>query len=312
MPTTISDVAEAMQIVLTSTANAAARNTRFVRRRSKLTGAAFVQTLTFGWLSNPQATLEELAQTAGTVGVAISPQGLDQRFTPQAAACLLEVLQAAVGRVLTADPVAVPILQRFTGGVTLLDSTTIALPDALAALWPSCTSDTAAKGRSALKLQVRLDLLHGTLHGPCVQAGRSADRSSPMAQASLPKGALHLADLGYFRVGRLRELSDQGVYWLTRVQPRTALYDATGRKLSITTLLAGQKGDVVDLPMRIGKDRLSCRVLAVRVPAAVAATRRKRLQKIIHRRKRQTHPDCWTLTEWTLYVTNVPAELLTV
>src|SRR5439155_1738848 len=83
--------------------------------RSKLTGPAFVQTLTFGWLSNPEATLEDLAQTASTVGVSISPQGLDQRFTPQAAACVLEVLQAAVARVLTADPVAIPILQRFPG-----------------------------------------------------------------------------------------------------------------------------------------------------------------------------------------------------
>jgi hypothetical protein len=313
MPTTLDDVAEALQIVLTSTANTAAWNTGFVRRRSKLTGAAFVQALTFGWLSNPRATLEELAQTAATVGVAISPQGLDQRFTPQAAACLLEVLRAAVARVFAADPVAVPILQRFPGGVDLLDSTTIALPDRLASLWPSCTSQTAAKGRAALKLQVRLDLLHGTLHGPIVEAGRSSDRSASLGQVPLPKGALRLADLGYFRVGRLRELSDQEVYWLTRIQPRTALYDGTGCRQSIATLLEGRTEDVVDVPMQMGHtERLPCRVLAVRVPPAVAATRRKRLLKVIHRRKRQTHPDCWTLTEWTVYATNVPAAMLTV
>src|SRR6266571_3119638 len=69
----LADVAEAMQIVLTSTAEAAACNSGFVQRRSKLTGPAFVQTLTFGWLSNPEATLEDLAQTASTVGVSISP-----------------------------------------------------------------------------------------------------------------------------------------------------------------------------------------------------------------------------------------------
>ena len=261
MSTTIADVAEAMQVVFGSTADAAAWNTGFARRTSKLTGAAFVQALTFGWLSNPRATREELAQTAAIVGVAISPQGLDQRFTPQAAACLLAVLQAAVARVLTADPVAVPILQRFPGGVDLADSTTIPLPDSLALLWPSCTSATAATGRATLKLQVRLDLLHGTLHGPDVQAGRSADRSAPLALAPLPQGALRLADLGYFSVRRLRQLSDQGVYWLTRVQPRTALYDGTAGRLSITTLLAGRAEDVVDRPLRMGHDvRLPCRV----------------------------------------------------
>src|SRR5207249_8679408 len=130
-------------------------NSGFVQRRSKLTGPAFVQTLTFGWLSDPEATLEDLAQTASTVGVPISPQALEQRFTPQAAACLLEVLQAAVARVLTADPVAIPILQRFPGGFTVLDSTTIALPEAFASLWPGCAGATsAAGGRSSLKLQV--------------------------------------------------------------------------------------------------------------------------------------------------------------
>ena len=145
----VADVAEAMQIVLTSTAEAAAGNSGFVQRRSKLTGPAFVQTLTFGWLSNPEATLEDLAQTASTVGVSISPQGLDQRFTPQAAACVLEVLQAAVARVLTADPVAIPILQRFPGGVMILDSTTLALPDPLACQWPSCIRETATSGTAS-------------------------------------------------------------------------------------------------------------------------------------------------------------------
>ena len=189
------------RVVLTRTAEAAAGNTGFVQRRSKLTGPAFVQTLTFGWLSNPEATLEDLAQTANTVGVSISPQGLDQRFTPQAAACLLEVLQAAVARVLTADPVAIPLLQRFPGGVMVLDSTTVSLPDALACQWPSCTSETAANGTASLKLHVRLDLLHGTLHGPVVvqhwvllvSCWSYANRSLAKGAGTVRRHALHLA-----------------------------------------------------------------------------------------------------------------------
>jgi Transposase DDE domain len=305
----LSDVAEAMQIVLTSTAEAAACNSGFVRRRSKLTGPAFVQTLTFGWLSNPEATLEELAQTANTVGVSISPQGLDQRFTPQAAACVLEVLQAAVARVLTADPVAIPILQRFPGGVMILDSTTLALPDPLACQWPSCTKETATSGIASLKLHVRFDLLHGTLQGPVVQAGCSSDKKSPPAQAALPSQALHLADLGYFHIDRLQQLHDEGVHWLTRWLPKTQWLDATGRWGTISTLLAHEQRPAIDIPIQLGKERrLSCRLLAIRAPAAVEAQRRERLQKDIQHRKRQAHPDRWTLTKWTVYVTNVPSE----
>ena len=311
----LSDVAEAMQMVLTSTAEAAAYNSGFVRRRSKLTGSAFVQTLTFGWLSNPEATLEDLAQTANTLGVAISPQGLDQRFTPRAAACVLEVLQAAVARVLTADPVAIPILQRFPGGVMILDSTTLALPDPLACQWPSCTRETAASGTASLKLHVRFDLLHGTLQGPVVQAGRSSDQKSPPAQAALPPRALHLADLSYFNIDHLQQLHQDGAHWLTRLLPKTQLLDATenatGRWGTISTLLAHEKRPALDIPIQLGKERrLSCRLLAIRAPAAVVAQRRKRLQKDIRHRKRQAHPDRWTLTEWTVYVTNVPSELM--
>jgi hypothetical protein len=49
MPTTRRDVAQALPDVLTAVADAAAVETHFVQRRSKRTGAAFVQALTFGW-----------------------------------------------------------------------------------------------------------------------------------------------------------------------------------------------------------------------------------------------------------------------
>jgi hypothetical protein len=314
MAAILAEVAEALPIVFTSTANAAADRTGFVQRASKLTGAAFVQAVTFGWLANPQATLEELAQAAGTVGVPLSPQALAQRFTPQAAACLLEVLQAAVARVLTADPVAIPILQRFPGGFTVLDSTTILLPEALASLWPGCAgARSAAGGRSSLKLQVRWDLLHGSLHGPFVHAGRSSDRRSPLALAALPQGTFHLADGSYFRVARLQQLSAAGVSWWSRLLPRTVLYVGERPAPTIAGLLDQAPTDVVDLPVRMGKDRrLPCRLVAVRVSPEVAAQRRQRLQQTIRRRHRQTHPDSWTFTQWTVYVTNVPATQLTV
>src|ERR671936_2223753 len=93
--TTVPQLAQTLQSVFTSTADAAARATGFVQRRSKLTGAAFVQALVFGWLANPHASLAALAQAAAVAGVTISPQGLDQRCG-EAAAFLEAVLAAAV------------------------------------------------------------------------------------------------------------------------------------------------------------------------------------------------------------------------
>jgi len=72
--TTIPQVARAMREILTTTAAEAGRATRFVQRTSPLNGATFSQTLVFGFLGNPQATLEELTPTAAALGIEISPQ----------------------------------------------------------------------------------------------------------------------------------------------------------------------------------------------------------------------------------------------
>ena len=125
----IEQVADALQDVFGSVAQDLARDTRFVQRESKLGGAHFVQTLVFTYLANPDATLAELSQTAAALGVAITAEGLTQRFSAEAATFLQEVLAAAVTRTLAADPLAIPLLERFAG-VFLEESTSIVLPDA--------------------------------------------------------------------------------------------------------------------------------------------------------------------------------------
>ena len=160
--TTVPQLSQTLQRVFTTTAEAAARTTGFVQRRSKLSGAAFVQALVFGWLADPHASLSALTQAAAVAGVAISPQGLDQRCGEAAAAFLGTVLNAAVQAVVAAEPVAIPLLQRFSA-VVLLDCTTIVhrlarCPGAVVAgLWrlqPDAHPGRAQSGR-ALRLVQR-------------------------------------------------------------------------------------------------------------------------------------------------------------
>ena len=60
----ISQVTSAMQTVLTKVADAAAITSGFLKKKRKLTGSVFVQTLVFGWLANPDSTYDELDQRA--------------------------------------------------------------------------------------------------------------------------------------------------------------------------------------------------------------------------------------------------------
>jgi hypothetical protein len=70
--------------------------------------------LVFGFLSNPMASSQELAQTAVMIGISITAVSLGSRMHACGAACLRGVLERAVQQVLAADPVAIPLFDRFT------------------------------------------------------------------------------------------------------------------------------------------------------------------------------------------------------
>jgi Transposase DDE domain len=307
--TTIPQVARAMREILTTTADDAARTTRFVQRTSPLSGATCSQTLVFGFLGNPQATLEELTQTAAALGVNISPQALDQRFTASAAACLHQVLLTAIARVITAEPVAIPLLQRFTA-VYVQDSSTIVLPDVFTTQWHGCGGSTASGTSAALKLQARLEMCTGRLDVQ-LQEGRASDRAAVLP-GPLPAGALRLADLGYWSLGAFAALTQHEVFWLSRLQMQTAVYDAIGDRRELLELLETQPTDTIELAVTLGESqRLAARLLAARVPQDVADARRRRLRKAARDKGRQVSATRLALAAWTLFVTNVPPERLT-
>ena len=53
----VTDLAATLQPLFTTVADHAAHHSGFIRRKRTLTGAAFVQSLVFGWLGNPDACL---------------------------------------------------------------------------------------------------------------------------------------------------------------------------------------------------------------------------------------------------------------
>jgi hypothetical protein len=306
---TLPYIPPALQAVLKDTPRQLERRTGFVQRESKLDGAGFVQTLTFGWLENPAATLDNLAQTAASVGVAITGQGLDDRFTEPGAHLLEACLQQAVRQMLASEPAAIPLLERFTG-VYLLDSTQLALPPELASRWPGGGGGhRPTDGRAALKLQLGCEFRRGALLGPFLQAGRTSDRASPTQDWALPAGSLRLADLGYFDLTVLRTLSQQGCYWLTRRMARTHLYDEQDAALNLVRFLAPQRTAHVDCPVRVGREEhLPARLVAWRVPLAVARERRQSLRKEARRKGQPVSPERLQLANWTIVLTNLSVE----
>lgn len=193
----IPQVAEAMERVLTTGAKELERETGFVQRSTaQLDGPIFVQMAVFCWMANPDASYPQLRHVAASLDVSVSTQAVEQRFGAESAALMREVLQEAVGEVLCSEARAPELLSRFNG-VYVQDGTIISLPPELKNEWRGCGGSTPEAGQSSMRVQARLDLAQGGLQGPWVQEGRAAERSGEAHEAPLPEGCLYNVDAGY-------------------------------------------------------------------------------------------------------------------
>lgn len=191
-----------LQTFFQETATRVARQTRFVQRLSKLTGAIFAQTWIMGFVSAPQASLGQLTETAGDLGVDISEQGLDQRLSEKTVDFFKQLFAEALQLFRNDLSLELPVLEQFTA-ILLQDSTVIALPASLQAEFPGCGGDGPV---AAAKVQLLFELRRGNLEAVTWQAGRAADQAYTGHLEHVPVGALVLNDLGYFGLHQFRQV----------------------------------------------------------------------------------------------------------
>jgi hypothetical protein len=155
--------------------------------------------------------------------------------------------------------------------------------------------------------------LTGALKKLVVEPGRRSDGQSAEAEGPVIRGALYLRDLGYFSLDWFRKLADGGASWIARWQQGTTVFDADGRPLELLESLREHKGaGPIEVPIALGAvERLACRLIALRVPQEVADRRRQKAYEKAQKHGRTPSREHLAWCDWTLFVTNCPAELLT-
>jgi hypothetical protein len=309
----IAELHPALQDLFLHTADDLARDTGFCRRARKLTGPVFAQALVFSLLDNPNATLDDFAQTADDVlDTPVSPQAFDKRFTPAAADFLHQLFLAAFNRSFSSiRPALLPVLRRFTA-VFLRDATLVSLPPALASVLPGRGGRAVPHGQAAaIKVVLEVELTGGELTDVSLLAGLDNEKTAEVACKPLPAGALLLEDMGFFSGERLQDYIGQGVYVLTRIPAWTAVFDLSGRRLDLVQELRRVRGDYLDRPVRIlHASKVPVRLLAVRLPEAEAQQRRERVRREAQQRGRPVSQRKLDLCAWNILITNAPASLL--
>ena len=284
-------------------------------RERTMTFSQLAYVLVLGWWQNPQAGPSALARFAGSLGLRLCKQDLDCHFTERTATWLLALLRRAVEQVVCANAVTLPLLQQFSA-VLIEDGSTISLPSVLKSVWGGCGGSPATRSKdpktqAALKVTVRWDLLGGRLQGPYLQEGRRHELKSVLREQVMLPGSLWIADLGYWTLKWLRSLQAQGVFFLMRYKAGIVLW-LGDKRLDLLAILPTVQGERLELLVDVGATRLvkQVRLLAERVPTAVAAQRQQRIRQYASDHGKPVNPFLLELANWTLVVTNVPVSRL--
>lgn len=307
----LAKVGGALQRLFGEMAETAAAESGVIQRTRKFTALSLARTFVLGFLQTPTASDEKLAQMAVQCGVAVTPQAIEQRHTPRLVDFLERLFRHATKLVVGSDRALAPILERFTT-VTMLDSSTISLPDEMQGQFRGC-GGSYDSGASALKLQTELELRSGALAHVEIEPGRSPDGATSRQEARHGPGSLRIADLGYFALGVFAAMAGAGEYFLSRLQFGTHVLLHPDRAVKVLPWLAKQPGRFVDVPILLGQEQqVPCRLIAWRLPREQANRRRQKLRHELRKKKgREPSAERLAWCDWTILVTNVPGELLT-
>ena len=241
--------------------------------------------MVLGGLAQPEATRRQQQQQAKQVGMQVSVQGLEQRFSQASVAFMRQLLEIGLEQMVSSDR-GRTLLPQFNG-VYITDCTRL--------VW----------AKVGVKMGVRWELQQGQLQASLSELNQHDQKSAVLAYP-LPAGALHLGDLGFFKLRRFQEWNQQGVYWLTRFKVGTTLRTAAGMPLDLLKLLETASSPLV-LPVQVGlKSPVAAYLLAAPLPSDAYAKRLAHLKEEARLDQRPLSERQAALACWTIYLTNIP------
>jgi len=286
-----------------------ARETKFVRRKSAITGLNFLKAVVLGFLEKPGSSLNELAQSFLDLGVEVTAQGIDERINAFSVAFLRTIFSQALAIFKTKCPLPLSVLQQFSA-INIVDSSTKSLPENMADEYPGCGRVGA---QAALKIQLVFDFLHGNLKQVELETGIDSDQGYRAYLQVVEGGSLTIVDLGYFCLDAFWAIADKSAYFLSRYFYPTGLLDELGKRIDLERLLRNQTGERNEVQVKLGcrsQHQLPCRLIILRNPKAVTEKRRRRAKAHAKKRGTTLSPTYLFLLGWTLFVTNAPETLI--
>lgn len=284
----------------------------FIKRQpKKITPKGFLFSFFQSVLSQNRA-LRNIAISAGLYErCTISKQAVDYRINDCFVNFLQRILAALVMQHsgLKAEWVQTSDFFRLFDRVLVQDSTTFPLDPKLVSAFPGPSNKY---GQSATaKIQAVMDLLSEQFCHLELGAFTENDQSKAADILEIARpGDLVIRDLGYFVLSALQQMTEQAIFFLSRLRYSVGIYEH-GTDTRIDLLKTLQENGRLDINARLGaKERVPVRLVARPVSEKTLAER-------IHKAKtdrdiRLNHNEEYmALLAWDIFVTNVPPQIWT-
>lgn len=285
---------------------------QFMKRQpKKITPQGFLFSFFQSVLSQNRA-LRNIAISAGLyAGCTISKQAVDYRINDRFIDFLQRILATLVIQHsgLKAEWAQTNELFRSFSRVLVQDSTTFPLDTKLISAFPGPTNKY---GQSATaKIQTIMDLLSEQFCHLELGAFTENDQSKAADILKIARpGDLVIRDLGYFVLSSFRQMTQQAIFFLSRLHSSVGVYEP-GAATRMDLLKALRENGYLDINVQLGaKERVPVRLVARPVSGKTLAERTRKAKT--DRDLRLNHNEAYmALLAWDIFVTNVPPQIWT-
>ena len=279
----------------------------FQRKPRKLSATTFLRGLLASFLEDTP-TLERMAGMFElTSGHPYTKQAVQKRMNGGTINFLMSLFRLLMHQ--TAGQGLSPGLFAPFRRVLVQDSTCITLPKCYESLYPG--SDNQHGTNAVMKLQLIMDMISGHIAELSIASYRRNDQAATGDIFSVARdGDLVLRDLGYFCYDSFRKMTEQNIFFISRLCGQVPVIDPESSVSVELSKTLAQTDGIFDRVMLLGKkQKIPVRVVTIPVPESVVQARRRKAFRGKDRRH-TPQEERLRLMSWNIVITNIPDTLL--
>ncbi len=283
------------------TVNQIDKASKFVKRRSKVGAQLFAEVLIAGCLSDPTISLERLCTLMKKRGVKITKQGLHQRFNSEATLLTKNLLSESLKQFKAEKNDVLDLLKPFSN-VRLLDSCGFELPSNLKNVFKGYGGDGSEAG---IKLQVMFDYIQGQINEVTITERCRSDQGFDGHLNGIEKGALHLQDLGYFKLKFFETVREKEAYFISRYSYPTKILNENDESIELPRELRKADSFFAKKVWLGKKERIEVRIIAFKLSKEEVEKRLRKIYEKAGKRGKAPSQESLELAKWSIYITNI-------